>query len=507
MSGVLSAEPPEVDLRSLVNLLLRAQLRGEVPVGRLGLRGIELDSRLVVPGQMFAAMPGHHVHGAAHAGQALAQGAVAILTDPDGAELLRDQGMDRLPILVVPDPRACLGEVSRVLYGDAARGLALLAVTGTNGKTTVAAMLRAGLQAAGIPNGTIGTVGVAVGEQNFPAIRTTPEAPHLHALLAAMRERQVQAVALEVSSHAMSEHRVDGLYFEVSAFTNLTQDHLDYHGTMEEYFQAKAALFTPDRTRSAVVGIDDDWGRRLADQVSVPCWTWSATGRPADWRLVEESAQWWVIGPDGERQPIGIPLPGEFNRANALCAYVVLRRLGLSPSVIAAGLEQVRVPGRMEPVGSGGIHGIVDYAHSPDAIERVIASVRQAAAGRIITVLGAGGDRDQGKRPLMGAAAARLADVVVITDDNPRSEDPALIRAAVLEGAMSVTQGASGTAEVIEVPGRREAIAAAVALAGPEDVVLLLGKGHEQGQEIQGVVLPFDDREVLAEVIAAEAGA
>lgn len=481
--------------------------------------GVELDSRLVQPGDLFAALPGHRVHGIAFADDALARGARAILTD--------EAGLDRLPAgtpaaIVLPDPRSWLGRVSGHVYGNPADALTLLGVTGTNGKTTVSFMLKAGLRAAGRTTGLIGTVGVQVQDTSYEAARTTPEAPHLQAMLAAMREHGVEAVAVEVSSHAIVERRVDAVRFTVVGFTNLSQDHLDYHGTMEAYFEAKAELFTPERAEFAVVGVDDPWGQRLASAMSIPFTTWSAQGHPADWMLEPSADGWQVLGPRGECQQITVPLPGAFNRANALCAYAMLRRIGLPGPVIAEGLSSVRVPGRMAPVsGSGPVRGIVDYAHSPDAIDRVIRSVREQASGRIVVVLGAGGDRDRGKRPLMGAVAARLADVLIVTDDNPRSEDPESIRHAIIEGAMSVTSAGgvsaeqpagpagppglgvdrSGGAVVRHVPDRREAIRSAVDLARPGDTVLVLGKGHEQGQEIAGVMHPFDDGDELTRAL------
>ncbi|MBU6244405.1 MAG: UDP-N-acetylmuramoyl-L-alanyl-D-glutamate--2,6-diaminopimelate ligase [Actinomycetales bacterium] len=513
MAAVLEPVPPAVSLASIVDLLpdVEVRLHGHGAADRSSLaraqvQGVELDSRAVQPGQLFAALPGHRVHGIGFAQQALQHGAVAILTDQEGSLVLASQRVD-VPVLVVADPRGALGRVSAHAYGEPARDLTLLAVTGTNGKTTVAAMVHAGLRAAGRASASIGTVGMQVQDQVFPASRTTPEAPQLHAALAAMRQRGVQVVVMEVSSHAIAEQRVDGLCFDVAAFTNLSQDHLDYHGTMEAYFEAKAELFTAQRADFAVIGVDDDWGRRLAAQARIPLATWSATGRPADFSLVQREAAWQVEGPAGETQDVAIALPGAFNLANAVCSYAMLRRLGITGDVIAEGLARARVPGRMEPVaGSGSVRGVVDYAHSPDAIGRVIESLRGQQAGRIIVVLGAGGDRDRSKRPLMGAMAARLADVLVVTDDNPRSEDPGSIRAAVLEGATSVTHGASGVAKVLHVPDRAEAIGAAVAAALPGDVVLVLGKGHEQGQEVAGVIHPFDDRSVLARALADQAG-
>ncbi len=508
MSERLAPQPPAVEIAQLMQSLVgtTARLVGDPETV---ISGVELDSRLVQPGDLFAAMPGHQAHGIAFAADALARGARAILTD--------EAGLERLPAstpaaIIVPDPRSWLGRVCSRVYGSPAEALTLLGVTGTNGKTTVSFMLKAGLRAAGRTTGLIGTVGIQVQDTSYEAVRTTPEAPHLQAMLAAMLEHGVEAVAVEVSSHAIVERRVDAVRFTVVGFTNLSQDHLDYHGTMEAYFEAKAELFTPERAEFAVIGVDDPWGQRLASAMSIPFTTWSAQGRPADWMLEPLADGWQVIGPRGECQPITLPLPGAFNRANALCAYAMLRRVGIPGRVIAEGLASVRVPGRMEPVAGGGlVRGIVDYAHSPDAIERVIHSVREQTPGRILVVLGAGGDRDRSKRPLMGEVAARLADVLIVTDDNPRSEDPESIRQAIVEGAMSVTNAAGGSSEFLagrsagagvrHVPDRREAIRSAVDLAEPGDTVLVLGKGHELGQEIAGVVHPFDDSDELTRAL------
>lgn len=512
MAGAIQPDPPATSLASIIDLLpgVDVRLPRDVPthawLTRTEIRGIELDSRWVQEGQLFAALPGHHRHGIHFAQQALQRGAAAILTDPLGSSLLHATGVD-VPVLVVQDPRGALGSISARAYADPGRDLTLLAVTGTNGKTTVAAMLHAGLRAAGRVSATIGTVGVQFQDRVFEATRTTPEAPHLHATLSALRRQGATVVSLEVSSHALSERRVDGLRFAVAAFTNLSQDHLDYHGSMEAYFAAKADLFTPQRADFAVIGIDDEWGRRLVARAQVPLATWSALGRPADYSLVPKGDCWMITGPAGDQQEVAVALPGTFNLANAVCAYAMLRRLGIPGDVIAEGLARVRVPGRMELIaGPVGIRGIVDYAHSPDAVARVIEALRGQESGRIIVVLGAGGDRDRGKRPLMGAAAARLADVLVVTDDNPRSEDPGSIRAAVLEGAMSVTHGADGGGRILHIPDRAEAIAAAVGAAGPGDIVLVLGKGHERGQEVAGIVHPFDDRSVLARALDERAG-
>lgn len=465
--------------------------------------GIELDSRLVRPGDLFAAMPGHVLHGAVFGSQAVAKGAVAILTDDEGVSMLTDEVRSLVPVVEVAAPRSFLGSISAAVYGRPAEEMTLVGVTGTNGKTTVSYMLEAGLRAAGRTTGVIGTIGIQVHDTQLVSSRTTPEAPHLHAIIGVMREAGVESIAVEVSSHALEEGRVDGVRFAVAGFTNLSQDHLDYHGTMEEYFVAKAALFTPERCACAVIGVDDEWGRRLSSQASVPTTTWSTDPAmpAADWTIDETARGWDVLGPGGERTPLDMPLPGAFNRANALCAFVMLRQLGIAGSVAAEGIGRVQVPGRMEWIGRGGpVTAIVDYAHSPDAIEAVIAGVRPDVTGRIIAVIGAGGDRDRSKRPLMGARAAAGADIVIVTDDNPRSEDPAVIRAAVLSG----TESAGSRAQVEEVADRRVAIIRAVDRARPGDVVLVLGKGHEQGQEVAGEVLPFDDRLEVSRALGLE---
>jgi UDP-N-acetylmuramoyl-L-alanyl-D-glutamate--2,6-diaminopimelate ligase len=461
--------------------------------------GVTLDSRGVLPGDLYAALPGHVTHGARYAGAAVAAGAVAVLTDAEGGELCAGVSV---PVFVIEEPRGALGEVAARIYGKPADSLQLIGITGTNGKTTVATMVEAGLRAAGRTTGLIGTVGVRVAGQDFGGARTTPEATDLHAILAVMRENGVDSVVMEVSSIAIEERRVDGVRFEVVAFTNLSQDHLDYHATMEEYFLAKAQLFTNQRARLGIVEIDDEWGRRLAAQAELPVQTWALLDPHADWRAVREGGLVSVAGPGGERRAISVPMPGAFNVANAVCAYAVLRAAGVAGDAAAAGIATVEVPGRMQLVGERrGVRGIVDYAHSPDAIERVLRAAREDCRGRLIVVLGAGGDRDRTKRPVMGDVAARLADVLVITDDNPRSEDPAAIRRAVRDGADRVAP--EGRAEVHDVGDRGSAITVAVGLAEAGDVVLVLGKGHEQGQEAAGIVTPFDDATVLRAALEA----
>ncbi|MBA2390666.1 MAG: UDP-N-acetylmuramoyl-L-alanyl-D-glutamate--2,6-diaminopimelate ligase [Geodermatophilaceae bacterium] len=460
--------------------------------------GVTLDSRAVRPGDLYAALAGANVHGAQFVGQAVQAGASAVLTDPRGEPAAAGSGV---PVLVVEDPRARLGEISVSVYGET--GIAILGITGTNGKTTVAYLLEAGLASGGLVTGLIGTVETRIAGVAVPSVRTTPEAPDLHALLAVMAERGVQAMAMEVSSHALAQHRVDGTRFTVGAFTNLSQDHLDFHGDMEGYFQAKALLFD-GRCEHEVVNVDDEYGRRLVGPATI---TVSAKGDPrADWRAVDVVAEarggsrFIVAGPGGQSFPAGVLLPGRFNVANALLALAVLAAAGVDPVRAAAGIARTTVPGRLEAVTAGQpFTALVDYAHTPEAVSTLLAALRPDTEGRLIVVLGCGGDRDTGKRALMGAAAARGADLLVVTDDNPRSEDPAAIRRAMLRGVDDV--GVDRRAEVLEIGGRREAIAAAVAAAGPGDTVVVTGKGHEQGQEANGVVLPFDDRRVLAESI------
>ncbi len=466
--------------------------RFDVP-GALMISGVTLDSRTVRPGDLYAALPGHVTHGSRFAAASVSAGAVAIVTDSEGAGDCAALGV---PVIVMDRPRESLGRIAARIYGDPAQSLQLLGVTGTNGKTTVATMVEAGLRAAGRTTGFIGTIGVQVDGASHEGARTTPEASDLQAILAVMLEAGVDSVVMEVSSIAIAESRVNAVRYDVAAYTNLSQDHLDYHGSMERYFSAKASLFAPDRAERGVVGMDDSWGRRLIDEATIPIQTWSLLDSRADWHAVRNGTELAIVEPDGHVQPLVVPMPGAFNVANAICAFAVLRNAGADPASAAAGIANAVVPGRMQVVGErAGIRGIVDYAHSPDAIARALMAAREDVDGRIIVVVGAGGDRDRGKRAQMGGVAARLADVLIVTDDNPRSEDPAEIRQAVLTGAREVAP--HERAEIQEEGDRRQAITVAVGMAEAGDVVLVLGKGHEQGQESAGVVLPFDDATVL----------
>jgi UDP-N-acetylmuramoyl-L-alanyl-D-glutamate--2,6-diaminopimelate ligase len=456
--------------------------------------GMSLDSRRVRSGDLYAALPGAQVHGIAHLPEARAAGAVAVLTDETGA---RDVPAD-LPVVVVPRPRAVLGGVAAEVYGHPAESLRVIGVTGTQGKTTTTRLLEGGLSGAGVPSAVIGTVGARVLGTEIASALTTPEAPDLHGLLAMMVERGVEACAMEVSSHALVQGRVDGLVFDVAVFLNLGRDHLDFHRDMEDYFSAKASLFTTGRARAGLVDIDGEWGRRLLDRAEVGVRTLSAAGNEADWRAVDidlgpTGSRFRIAGPDGTALAAGCPIPGGFNVANTLAAVAAAASAGYQAAAVAAAIAAGEgVPGRFELVDEGqDFQVVVDYAHKPDAIEAALKTLRPLTDGRLIVVLGAGGDRDAGKRPLMGRIAAAGADILLVTDDNPRSEDPATIRAAILDGV------GEPSATVLEIGDRRAAIAEAVSLARAGDVVLVAGKGHETGQEVAGVVHPFDDRSVV----------
>lgn len=497
--NAVPTRPTRVRPHALADLATRLGVPAPRGAEGVAVTGLTLSTDRVRPGDLYAALPGTRAHGAAYADRAVAAGAVAVLTDPAGSDQASATGV---PVLVVESPRAVLGDLAAHLHDQPATALTLLAVTGTQGKTTTTRLAESGLAAAGVPAAVIGTVGTRIGGVDVKTSLTTPEAPDLHALFAVMREREVAVCAMEVSSHALVLGRVDGVVFDVAAFTNLGRDHLDFHADVEEYFAAKASLFTPERARRGLVNVDDEHGRRLLAEARIPMATFSASGAEADWRAVDvrlraDGADFTVRGPHGDL-PAGVPLAGDFNVANALCAIAAAGEAGLDAAAVARGIAgSAGVPGRLESVDAGqGFTAIVDYAHKPDAVEAALAALRPVTAGRLIVVLGAGGDRDHGKRPIMGEIAARLADVLVVTDDNPRSEDPAAIRAAILAGVP-----AGAPAEVWEVGGRREAIARAVAAAGPGDTLLVAGKGHETGQEVAGVVHPFDDRAVLRDLI------
>jgi UDP-N-acetylmuramoyl-L-alanyl-D-glutamate--2,6-diaminopimelate ligase len=513
---VLTAMPPRPSHVEPVPLAELAELAGARILSsetNPTVTGTTLRAQHVRAGDLFAALPGTRAHGADFAADALAAGAVAVLTDSAGATRPALRGV---PLLVHDEPRAVLGEIASRIYGDPSKRLAVIGVTGTSGKTTTTSMVAAGLAAAGSRAGLIGTVGTRIGDERVVSALTTPEAPELQALLAVMAERGVTHVAMEVSSHALVLGRVNGIRFEVGAFTNLSQDHLDFHPDMEDYFAAKARLFD-GRARTEIVCTDSEWGRRLVKPGTVAVSTLHTSPGLRGWAAADVAASpdggqsFTALGPDRLRIAVSLRLPGTFNVANALLAVAILHEVGVSAAAIAEGIGGVDVPGRMERVDSGqDFTAVVDYSHKPEAVALALDAVRAQLAragtgGRVLTVLGCGGDRDAGKRPLMGEAAARRSALLVVTDDNPRSEDPAAIRAAMLAGALAVPEEQRG--EVVEIGDRRAAISHAVAAAHPGDVVVVAGKGHETGQEIAGVVHPFSDRDELAAAIRRHAPA
>jgi UDP-N-acetylmuramoyl-L-alanyl-D-glutamate--2,6-diaminopimelate ligase len=502
------------------------------------LSGVTLDSRAVQPGDLYAALPGARTHGAAYSDQAVAAGAVAILTDPDGRDRAARTGV---PVFVVSNPRERLGDVSCWIYGDPSHRMTMIGVTGTSGKTTTSYLCEAGLRAAGHTTGLVGGVEIKVGGEVAKASLTTPEAPDLQALFAVMAERGVTAAAMEVSSHSLALGRVAGTRYDVAVFTNLSQDHLDFHSGFEDYFRAKAKLFTPAYSAVGVVNVADRYGRRLVTEATVPVTTFCADAasgayaraewRAADVRCGADGSTFRVIGPGGVEADASVALPGPFNVANALGAIVALVEAGVDLADAVSGVASCPgVPGRLQRVplprqetaaqGRRGAEGrydfggrgaaprglpdaFVDYSHKPGAVEAVLTALRPVTSGELIVVLGCGGDRDRGKRPLMGAAAVRLADVAIFTSDNPRSEDPLGILAEMLHGVLGVPLGERG--RLIIEPDRAAAIDLAVAMAGKGDVVLVAGKGHETGQYVGAAVLPFDDAEVTAAALARHA--
>ncbi len=485
------------------------EVRG-APAGGSGpqVTGVTISSLRVRPGDLYVAPAGARTHGAAFAARAVADGAVAVLTDPVGVTVLEEADPTcAVPVLVVERPRTVLGALAARVYGNPAASLRLVGVTGTQGKTTTTRLADAALTTAGIASAVVGTLGTRVNGIEVRTSLTTPEAPDLHALFAVMVEHQVTACAMEVSSHALVMGRVDGVVYDVACFTNLGRDHLDFHTDLEDYFAAKASLFTPERARSGLVNLDDDFGRRLVAEATIPVRTFSLQDPDADWRAADvhlgpDGSTFTVHTPAGQSFPARVPLTGGYNVANALCAIAALAEAGFDAAAVAEAMGRAQgVPGRLERVDAGqDFLALVDYAHKPDAVTAALTAVRPLTARRLVVVLGAGGERDPGKRPLMGEVAARLADVLVVTDDNPRGEDPAQIRAEVLAGASGVA--AADRAQVHEVGDRRAAIRLAVRLAGPGDTVVVAGKGHEPGQEVGGAVHPFDDRDVLREELA-----
>lgn len=494
------SRPKKFKERSLSELseLFGVELRN--PEDRsVRISGVCSDSRLINPGDLFFALPGEKNHGIAFLKAALERGAKAVITDSQGADS-SSQISPSTPLLVTPKPRSICGDVSSWFYGEPSKSLFIAGITGTNGKTTTTFILDQIWRAAGFNSGLIGTIGIKFAGHEIAATHTTPESDELQRIFACMKEAAVGKVAMEVSSHALHQERVASTHFKVAGFTNLTQDHLDYHLTMENYFAAKRKLFTYGLAELGIVCIDSDYGRRLYEDISIPKRSYSTTGK-ADWYFerVDQSSTGYELlirGTDGISIENQFNLIGRHNLENLLLAIAVAHESGVDPLVIAESLPSlVGAPGRLERVKSEKFIALVDYAHTPDAVTRALAAVKDKGK-RIIAVLGCGGDRDASKRPLMGVALNEGADIPIFTSDNPRSENPEKI---ILDMTSSLEM--KGRAEVIV--DRKAAIQRAVELAMPGDLILVLGKGHETGQEINGVKVPFSDRDALQSAIEA----
>ena len=487
----LSPTVRPVPLADVAERVPEARVRGDAatPVAE-----VAFDSREAVPNALFFCVPGAARDGHAFAGDAVRAGAAALVVD-------RWLPAIEVPQVLVPSVRAAMGPMSAAVFGDPAAGMTTGGVTGTNGKTTITYLLEAIFEAAGLRAGVIGTTGARVAGAPIALDRTTPEAPDLQRLLARMRDAGVSTVAMEVSSHAMDQHRADGVVFDAAVFTNLSQDHLDYHGSMTSYFEAKAELLTPAHARLGIANADDASGRRLIERAAIPTTSY-ALDRDAGLRADDVR-----VGPDGSSfrvDGLGVRcrLMGRFNVSNALGAFAAARALGIDDAATVRGIGAVPgVPGRLEPVEAGQKFLVmVDYAHTPDSILSVLKAARPLTSGRLIVVFGCGGDRDHAKRPLMGSAATANADLTIITSDNPRSEDPLAIIQAIEIGARE-----GGGTFVVE-PDRRVAIERAVHEAREGDVVVIAGKGHEPYQELAGGTIPFDDREVARDALIAARG-
>lgn len=458
----------------------------------LNIETLEYDSRKVKPGSLFCCIVGTFSDGHAYAQKAVDSGAAGLLVE-------RELPID-VPQVIAPNTRIAMAEMAAELYGHPERDLRLVGITGTNGKTTSTYMLKAITERAGIKSGLIGTIRNMIGQRVIDTERTTPESVDLYRLLSEMRDEGVEIVAMEVSSHSLDQHRVHGLTFEVGEFTNLTQDHLDYHKTFDNYLAAKRKLFS--QSKHGVFNIDDPYAAAMMEELTLPVTTFGIRERAdicaSEIDITTRGVQFDIRYPGGKTR-INVPIPGLFTVFNAMGAAAVALALNISMEHIKLGLEDMQsVSGRLEPLPTGdlGFSVFVDYAHTPDALENVLKTVRGFAKSRLVTVFGCGGDRDRAKRPIMGEIAGRYSDRLVVTSDNPRSEDPFAIIEAIEEGVKK-----SGCTYV-KIEQRREAIRYALQNAQESDVIVIAGKGHETYQEINGVKHHFDDKETVMELLA-----
>lgn len=469
----------------------------------LEVTGLSSSSSRIHPGELFIALPGKNHHGAKFALDAKNSGAIALLTDSEGLDLASNS-LGNFPILVVDNPRGKIGYLADWFHNSPSRALFLAGITGTNGKTTTSYLLKQIWEFAGMKAGLIGTIGIEIGEERFNASHTTPEADQLHYILSIMQERKVRAAAIEVSSHALSLNRVDGAYFSAAAFTNLTQDHLDFHGDMENYYQAKKKLFDSTRSQVSFINIDDSYGVRLEGEISIPSKTISRSKSKVSWhyqdvKITPKGYYVDVKGTDGILISGELNLIGEHNLDNALMAMAIAFESGVDPLVIGNSLAILKpAPGRLESIDCGqNFLALVDYAHTPDAVEKVLAALRANTKSKLIAILGCGGNRDKSKRPLMGKALLSGSDIAIFTSDNPRDEDPEqILREMIGSLKISVPNAV--------ISDRQSAIKYGVERAEAGDILVILGKGHETGQEIKGVKHAFSDQEVLQRCIEAK---
>jgi UDP-N-acetylmuramoyl-L-alanyl-D-glutamate--2,6-diaminopimelate ligase len=458
-------------------------------------QGITQNASQVLPGDVFVALSGQSTHGAKFAKQAINSGAVAIITDRLGKDLISDSVV---PVIELANPRENLGEIASVIYHHPSKRLKVFGITGTNGKTTTSWLLHAGLERAGIKSALFGTAGIKIGDISISSERTTPEADQLQGLLAIALEQNLSAVVMEVSSHAIALKRISGIWFEAVGFTNLSQDHLDFHGNMEEYFKVKQELFSKTYSENAFICESDSWGKRLATECEINKVTVGELSS-SDWKITNISPALGHVDFDIQTgistvSKVQLGFAGAFNAFNATLALAMVQKLTFEMDLFIKGMSQVHIPGRMEPVlQAGKALAIVDYAHTPEAIVAVIGALRQQTKGKIIAVLGAGGNRDSQKRALMGDAVS-AADQVIITDDNPRFEDAAEIRKAIISGFKQKSK-------VIEIADRKSAIVHAVDISDEADTIVILGKGHENYQEIRDQKIPFSDYQIVSEAL------
>jgi UDP-N-acetylmuramoyl-L-alanyl-D-glutamate--2,6-diaminopimelate ligase len=507
----MALRPTRVTPVSLAEVAQRCGLLGSESETGVHVTGATVSSRDVRAGDLFGALPGEHVHGVAFAEQAVRAGAVAVITDAAGASQAAASGV---PVLVAEDARRAMALAAAAIYADPSHQLPMIGVTGTNGKTTTAFLIEGALSGVHPLTLKLGTVEMRIGSRVRESTRTTVEAPVFQGVMARAVELGATAGVAEVSSQAIALERVTGAHFDVAVFTNLQYEHLDYHGTMEEYFAQKARLFTPELSSRAVVLVDDDWGKRLARSASVPVETVATRpGAPiADWNVEDAGVApgggmaFTLVDPEGVRRSVVSPLPGAINVSNAAAAIVAVQALGVPVDDAIAGLAQARaVPGRTQvvtPRDDRTPMTVVDYAHTPDALASVLDAMKEITPGRVIVVFGCDGLRDDSKRPGLGAAAASHADVVIVTDENPRTEPAEQIRARILEG---VSAERPDHRDVMEISPRSDAVLQAIRMAGPLDTVIATGKGHETTQEIDGVHYPYTDAGAFMQALAITA--